>query len=149
MSGAEALAQYYDRPFNPGDVLGYGTPDQTKHNRAGEFAAYNEFAPRRKILVDVNGVFTVDGTGMEFLLNFDQNEGPLDPHADGVNFQPLPTDGDDVLFGDLGNDWLVGGTGQDTAWGGRGDDLMNMDDNHDSTVDDGRSRHRRSLEQHS
>ena len=39
------------------------------------------------------------------------------------------SDGDDVIFGDLGNDWLVGGTGQDTLWGGWGNDLMNADDN--------------------
>lgn len=135
MLGGEALAQYYASPLNPGDVLGWS--NLNKHNRAGEFAAYSEYEPRRKILVDTNGVFVADGSGVEFLLNFDQNEGPLDPHADGVEFLATPTDGDDVLFGDLGNDWIVGGTGKDTAWGGRGDDMMNMDDNHDTTLDDG------------
>ena len=34
------------------------------------------------------------------------------------------SDGDDVIFGDLGNDWLVGGTGKDTLWGGCGNDLL-------------------------
>ena len=38
------------------------------------------------------------------------------------------TDGDDVLYGDLGNDWLVGGSGKDEIWGGWGNDLMNADD---------------------
>ena len=38
-------------------------------------------------------------------------------------------DGDDVIFGDLGNDWLVGGTGRDHIYGGYGDDLLNADDN--------------------
>jgi Ca2+-binding RTX toxin-like protein len=38
------------------------------------------------------------------------------------------TDGDDVLYGDLGNDWLVGGSGKDELWGGWGNDLMNADD---------------------
>ena len=40
----------------------------------------------------------------------------------------MPTDGDDVIFGDLGHDWMVGGTGRDTVWGGWGDDLVNLDD---------------------
>ena len=38
------------------------------------------------------------------------------------------SDGDDAVFGDLGNDWLIGGTGQDTLWGGWGNDLLNADD---------------------
>jgi hypothetical protein len=44
----------------------------------------------------------------------------------------LPTDGDDVIFGDLGNDWLVGGTGRDHLYGGYGADLLNVDDNHET-----------------
>ena len=40
----------------------------------------------------------------------------------------MPTDGDDVIFGDLGHDWMVGGTGRDTVWAGWGDDLVNLDD---------------------
>src|SRR5262249_24208675 len=40
-----------------------------------------------------------------------------------------PTDGDDHIFGDLGNDWAVGGTGRDVMYGGWGDDLLNADDN--------------------
>ncbi len=38
------------------------------------------------------------------------------------------TDGNDAIFGDLGNDWSVGGTGQDTIWAGWGNDLSNADD---------------------
>src|SRR5205814_631486 len=38
------------------------------------------------------------------------------------------TDGDDAIFGDLGNDWMVGGTGKDTIWAGWGNDLSNADD---------------------
>ncbi|MBL8481106.1 MAG: hypothetical protein JNJ60_02840, partial [Rhodocyclaceae bacterium] len=38
------------------------------------------------------------------------------------------SDGDDVIFGDLGNDWIVGGTGRDHIYGGFGNDLMNGDD---------------------
>ena len=46
--------------------------------------------------------------------------------------RPCTTDGDDVIFGDLGNDWLVGGTGRDTLWGGWGNDLLNADDKLDT-----------------
>jgi hypothetical protein len=38
-----------------------------------------------------------------------------------------------VLFGDVGNDWLVGGTNEDHLYGGYGNDLLNADDNLDST----------------
>jgi hypothetical protein len=44
----------------------------------------------------------------------------------------VQSDGDDRIFGDLGNDWLVGGTGRDTVYGGWGGDLMNVDDNLDT-----------------
>ena len=120
-------ALYYDAPANAGDVLRFnGTA------RANEFAAYDEFNPLRKILVDNNGEYTDDlVNGVEFLLNFNANEGV-------VLGAGIFSDGDDVLFGDLGNDWVVGGTGIDHLYGGWGDDLLNADDNHDSTlVDDG------------
>jgi Ca2+-binding RTX toxin-like protein len=132
ISGAEALEDFFDYPNNPGNVLLFSDPI---HGRGGEFGAYNEYDPRRKILVDDTGVFTLDGTGSEFLLNFDQGEGPDDPHGSLYGYEPVPTDGDDVIFGDLGNDWLVGGTGKDHLYGGYGSDLMNVDDDHDSTVD--------------
>jgi Ca2+-binding RTX toxin-like protein len=128
ISGAEALPEYFAAPVNAGDVLKFGV------FRAGEFGAYNEFDPLRRIQVDAFGQFTMDGTGSEFLLNFDESEGPNDPWSAGTGFAPKPTDGDDVLFGDLGNDWLVGGSGRDTAWGGRGSDLINLDDDHDTTA---------------
>jgi Ca2+-binding RTX toxin-like protein len=38
------------------------------------------------------------------------------------------SDGDDKIFGDLGNDWLVGGSGRDDTYGGFGNDLLNADD---------------------
>lgn len=129
ISGAEALLQFYQVPYNNGDVLRFG------EEKAGEFAAYNEYDPWRKTLVDEDGVFTEDGTGGEFLLNFGYMEGPEDAHSIGTGYDPVPTDGDDVIFGDLGNDWLVGGTGMDHLYGGYGSDLLNADDNHDSTID--------------
>jgi len=119
ISGAEALLAFYNAPFNPGDILKYCKI------RTGEFAAYNEYDPWRKVYVDANGVFTADGTGTPFLLNFDALEGP-------VTSTNKHTDGEDMIFGDLGNDWLVGGTGKDHIYGGYGDDLLNADDDHDT-----------------
>jgi Ca2+-binding RTX toxin-like protein len=115
ISGAEAPTAFdvregypsYDNAFNPGDILGYSQAkvwgDPAK---AGEFAWYDEYNPLKKI----------EG----FLLNFDATEGP----AAGTKH----TDGDDAIFGDLGNDWIVGGTGRDHLYGGYGDDLLNADD---------------------
>jgi Ca2+-binding RTX toxin-like protein len=117
ISGAEALAEYYNKPVNPGDVLRFGD------SREGEFGAYNRDDPLSKVYWDPEtGEF---GGTEEFLLNFDHTEGPA--VNDDVN-----TDGDDVIFGDLGNDWLVGGTGRDHIYGGRGSDLLNADDNLDT-----------------
>jgi len=74
----------------------------------GEFAAYDE----NDALSKVEG----------FLLNFEA----ADQFGEKVN------DGDDILFGDLGNDWLVGGTNSDHLYGGYGNDLLNVDDNLDT-----------------
>lgn len=54
----------------------------------------------------------------------------------GLNTPTVPVvdDGKDALFGDVGNDWLVGGTNENHLWGGYGDDLLNGNDNHDSTL---------------
>jgi Ca2+-binding RTX toxin-like protein len=130
MSGAEALQDYYDKPFNPGDVLRFSEV-------TGEFAEYDEFEPRLQIFYDENVEF-FDSQGAveyrllknaEFILNFAQNEGEVIEN----NF--IWSDGDDKLFGDLGNDWLVGGTGRDNMYGGWGDDLLNADDDHTTNPD--------------
>jgi hypothetical protein len=68
---------------------------------------------------------------LDFLLNFNHLEGPLDGRFSDAT---LPSDGDDRIFGDDGHDWIVGGTGRDHMYGGRGNDLINADDNHDSTI---------------
>jgi Ca2+-binding RTX toxin-like protein len=107
ISGAEALALFYDRPQNPGDVLGFA------RFRADEFMAYDEFDPMRRI----------EG----FLLNFDAHDAGAPLVAAGIQ-----SDGDDMLFGDLGNDWVVGGTGRDWLFGGFGADLLNVDDDQDT-----------------
>jgi Ca2+-binding RTX toxin-like protein len=117
LSGAEALPEYFAKPFNPGNILGFGKV------RPGEFAAYNEYSPLTKIFVNAAGEWvaatTPSLTAFHFILNFSIA-------GNGSN------DGDDVIFGDVGNDWLVGGTGRDHLYGGYGDDLMNGDDNHDT-----------------
>ena len=133
----------WTRPYNPGDLLHFGEDYDAWHDngpivdRLGEFAIYDEYDPRRTILLNPDG--TVDKLDEEpnlmWFLNLDSDEGtPLNgcveylPNGTCVTFADRMSDGADVLAGDLGNDWLVGGTGQDTLWGGWGNDLLNSDD---------------------
>ncbi|TCK07577.1 LEPR-XLL domain-containing protein [Marinobacterium mangrovicola] len=101
MSGAEALEMFFDSPIPMDDVLRFG------ELRAGEFYDYDEY----------NALARIGG----FLLNFNEAEG------EAVD-DDVSSDGNDRLFGDLGNDWIVGGTGQDRMYGGFGNDLLNADD---------------------
>jgi Ca2+-binding RTX toxin-like protein len=101
MSGAEALPEYFNAPYNPGDVLRFNE-DKI------EFEDYDEEFPRRELA--------------DFVLNFDTYVGPGASDAVNDNFD------EDVLFGDLGNDWLVGGPDNDQLFGGFGADLMDADD---------------------
>ena len=138
ISGAEALAESYTNnynqagavvasflrsdfghPYNPGNVLGY-SPTKTYQ------AQYDPNDPFREVKLMSSGALWKGGTGFDWLLNFDATRGPLDTYwaASGG----VPTDGSDIIFGDLGNDWLVGGTGRDTMWGGWGNDYLNADD---------------------
>jgi Ca2+-binding RTX toxin-like protein len=146
ISGAEAMAESYANnygptgtklntqairsdflhPVNPGNVLGY----QTTGVNATKFAFFDVPNALNKILIKQSDGSLVANGGSEWLLNF-ANEGPNDTKwivGTGFANQPKPTDGDDHIFGDLGNDWLVGGSGRDTMWAGWGDDLMNGDD---------------------
>ena len=125
-------------PYNPGDILRYegntaADADDPHGKTKQEFALYDEFNPRRKVMLDAKGEAAESEAAaiFDFLLNFNQFEGPLGSPFAGDD-DPMQTDGDDRIFGDLGNDWIVGGTGRDHMYGGRGDDLLNMDDNHDS-----------------
>jgi Ca2+-binding RTX toxin-like protein len=120
----------YNHPFNPGNVLAFNPIDvngqHANRTRAGEFSLYDEYDPLRKILLNSNGSaskWTGAPTGVEFFLNFDATEGPA-AALDATK----KTDGDDKIFGDLGNDWLVGGSGRDDMYGGFGNDLLNADD---------------------
>ena len=140
-------------PYNPGDILRFeGKPILEEHGQNArtrdEFAWYDEFNPRRKLMFDfedglaaivpglddVAALASLDELGaghraIDFILNFDETEGPEDTR---YSDEAKPSDGDDRLFGDLGNDWQVGGSGRDHMYGGRGNDLLNMDDDHDS-----------------
>jgi Ca2+-binding RTX toxin-like protein len=110
-------------------VLGYN-PTTTR------FALYDTTSTLtvlRKTLLDRDTGALVGNVGnnvVEWLLNFSANEGDPDTKwiVGQTKYNGVPTDGDDHIFGDLGNDWLVGGTGRDSLWAGRGDDLMNGDD---------------------
>jgi hypothetical protein len=94
--------------------------DRTR--RAGEFALYDEYDPRRKIMLNATARRTPTRRGLEWFLNFATTKAYVPA---GVRV-PKPTartsatpeasnDGDDRIFGDTGNDWLVGGTGRDDA----------------------------------
>nr|NLI49987.1 calcium-binding protein [Propionibacterium sp.] len=129
VSGAEALATSWaptyaggvretgwNRPVNDGTLLGY---DPAR----GAFVLYDEYDPRRTILLTGTGTLDKTGTGLAWFLNHDAAEGRFD-----VVVTTTRTDGDDALLGDHGNDWITGGTGRDTLWGGWGNDLLNGDD---------------------
>src|SRR5262249_54087853 len=145
-----AETDYY-HPFNPGDSLRFNPTDpdgKFTHphiaGRTGEFALYDENDPMRQILLTPDGTLNKTGTGVQFFLNFNQNEGVLIPGGTAqqngnqtVTYPAVNSDGDDAIFGDNGNDWIVGGTGRDHAYGGWGNDLLNMDD--DQTTDGGKN----------
>ena len=119
---AAPIESDYAHPFNPGNPLGYN-PATTK------FALYDANDGLRKILLTATGGLSKTASGLEWFLNFDATEGPLDTKwFVGTRYPAKPTDGDDHIFGDLGHDWLVGGAGRDSLWGGWGDDVLNMDD---------------------
>ncbi len=131
----------WTRPYNPGDLLHFGEDDDAWHdqgpivNRLGEFALYDEYDPRRTILLNANGTVNKVGTGFQWFLNLFSDEGPqmdgcvsYDPNGTCLSSQLRHSDGSDAIFGDLGNDWMVGGTGQDTMFAGWGNDLLNADD---------------------
>jgi len=113
----------FAHPFNPGNALGYN-PTTTK------FDLYDANDPLRKILLNNDGTPNKTNTGKEWILNFNETEGPTDMHwiTGQTTYSGVPTDGDDYIFADLGNDWAVGGTGRDSMYGGWGDDLLNVDD---------------------
>ena len=70
---AAPIRSDYAHPFNPGNVLGYN-PATTK------FALYDANDPLRKILLTPDGTLSKTGSGLEWVLNFNETEGPLDTH---------------------------------------------------------------------
>ena len=125
------------------------------HNemRLGEFLLYDEYDPRRAILFNGGQTWgctswspsghTCTGSsdraqfGHQFFLNNEDRFGDIllkvcvavDNQGNCLAWKyDQASDGDDAIFGDLGNDWLVGGTGMDTLWGGWGNDLHQADD---------------------
>jgi hypothetical protein len=93
-------------------------------------------------LLNADGTLNKTGSGLQFFLNFNQNEGVLHPSGttsgngnQSVAYGAVRDDGNDVIFGDNGNDWIVGGTGRDHMYGGWGNDLLNAVD--DQTVNGG------------
>jgi Ca2+-binding RTX toxin-like protein len=127
MSGAEALPFYYvadplallAQYYLPGNVLQHGFRDPEEHRY------FDENDPWRKVMVPVAG-----GGTIEFLLNFRARLVSSNPNA-------VIDDGRDALFGDVGHDWLVGGTNRDHLYGGYGDDLLQADDDLETTFGNG------------
>ena len=113
----------YNHPRNPGNVLGFSATLTYQ-------AQYDPNDPFRAISLNADGSLNKTLSGLPWLLNFDPNAGPLDGFwATAAGYTPaVPTDGNDIIFGDLGNDWAVGGTGRDIMWGGWGNDYLNADD---------------------
>jgi Ca2+-binding RTX toxin-like protein len=121
-------------PYNTGDPLLYNANGADPTRRADEFALYDEYDPLRRIRLTPSGQLDKTGTGLLWFLDFNAADGPVVAGAtDVITGNPIHTDGNDVLFGDLGNDWAVGGTGNDTLWGGYGNDMLNAVD--DQTTD--------------
>ncbi len=146
-AGDPVGVEYIDfaHPWNPGDVLHFGADTNAWHSnnhnemRLGEFLLYDEYDPRRVILFNTDGTVWKGGTApwnRPFFLNNDADSGNWVTACVTVDNQGnctgtisnQPSDGNDVIFGDLGNDWSVGGTGQDTIWAGWGNDLSSADD---------------------
>ena len=109
-------------PYNPGDVLHFGADTNPWHSnhhvaqRLGEFYLYDEYDPRRTILFNADGTPWKGGAApvtRQFFLNNDAALGhtvlaciAVDNQGNCTGTNPaMPTDGNDVIFGDLGNDW--------------------------------------------
>lgn len=136
----------FDRPWNPSNVLAFGADTdpwnapKPVQSRLGEFFLYDEYDPRRAILfTGMDGQVWKTGAYnpafLQYFLNNRSDEGALingavtfSPNGTPLTFAQRHSDGDDVIFGDLGNDWMVGGTGKDTIWAGWGNDLSQADD---------------------
>ena len=95
------------RRVNPGDVL------RLRRCATGEFARVRRVRPAAQDPGRRDGNFTTDGTGTSSC----STSTPAKVRSTRVVElrYGMPTDGDDAIFGDLGNDWLVGGTGATTS----------------------------------
>ena len=86
---ASAVQSDFAHPLNPGNVLGYN-PTTTL------FGLYDPNDTLRKILLTATGGLSKTGSGLEWILNFNDAEGPLDTRwIVGQNTYPaVPTDGE-------------------------------------------------------
>jgi outer membrane protein OmpA-like peptidoglycan-associated protein/Ca2+-binding RTX toxin-like protein len=133
----------FAHPFNPGNPLGFKStvtnPTQLSKDM-GKFALYDATSdphrfsdPLRKIMLNMDGTLSKDGPepsedNRTWFLDFKTSDGLLDTFWVPPTGVRVLTDGDDRIFGDLGNDWVVGGTGRDAMFPGWGNDLVNADD---------------------
>ena len=111
----------FTRPWNPGDILHFGADTdpwnapKPVQSRLGEFLLYDEYDPRRIIQFNASGGVWKSGSAaaypFQYFLNLTSDEGPTEngpiayaPNGTPTAFAARNTDGDDVIFGDLGND---------------------------------------------
>jgi Ca2+-binding RTX toxin-like protein len=115
---AKPIESDWYHPYNPGNVLGYN-PATTL------FALYDPADPRRKILLNpADGSLDKTMTGQLWILDFDPTEGPVNKYwSNGTAYPPSPTQGNDAIFGDIGNKWIVSGPGRMRVYDGWGDDV--------------------------
>src|SRR5258708_25698178 len=87
------LESDFSHPFNPGNVLGYD-PTTTK------FHEYDASDPLRKILLTTAGALSKTGSGLNWLLNFDATQAPLDTHwiVGQTKYPAVPTPGNDSVL---------------------------------------------------
>jgi Ca2+-binding RTX toxin-like protein len=130
ISGAEALPEFYNSPettkrVEVGDIL---------EDRSKGATAEIRILPR-----DGNGVIKIGFYDFvnalpklaNHFLNF-ENDLSLQTTI-GSHFDIARGDGRDVIFGDWGHDWIVGGSGRDHMFGGMGNDILNLDDDLETT----------------
>lgn len=125
-------------PFDIGgnDLIYGGLGDDFLHGGAGDDGISGaEALDSIYVAPSTARAIVYDATVREFT-DYNENNALLKVAGHALNFEAFVgattnkvNDGNDVLFGDLGNDWLVGGTNSDHMFGGLGDDLLNSDDN--------------------
>ena len=88
---SDAVRTDWTRPYNPGDLLHFGEDDDAWHDngpivtRLGEFALYDEYDPRRTILLNADGTANkTDDDGVDVVPEPLRRDGNRCPDAGGL-----------------------------------------------------------------